>query len=130
MRMAQTPPGGYGQPQPKGQDRSPVTVAGAVLIAVQASMAALWAVTADAIPTFPLKPGTEGLVTAAIMSLATVVVMVWTGRRTTPTSAPILPESTHVGITNGSGQVGAIVQLPSVTEANASANGGSDNGKL
>lgn len=92
--------------------RAPMTVAGAWLIAVQAIMAALWGVIADAFPTFPLTSPTQALVTAAVSAVATASALWWASRHTTPTAAPVLPEGTKVGITNGTGEVKSIHALP------------------
>lgn len=100
-------------------DRSPVTVAGAFLIAVQATMAALFAVLGDAHVVDWLTISSQALVTAAIMAIATFMTMLWTAKKTTPTAAPVLPEKTKVALTNGDNKtVAALATLPTVKEAN------------
>lgn len=107
----------------------PLTVAGAFLIAVQTVSAALFAVLDDAGVAPWLTLSTQALITAAVMSIAVFIVLAWAARHTTPRAAPVLPESTVVGLTNGSGKVAAVATLPTVADAQGAPNvGGSDNG--
>lgn len=115
--MTITPSGPGIPPSSKLSDRSPIAVAGAVLIATQASMTALWAAIADAFPTFPLTEGTEGLISTAVVAVVTVAALIWLDRKTTPVGNPVLPENTNVGVTNGSSQVIATATLPAAADA-------------
>lgn len=126
--MANTPSPAPAKARQSLSDAAPLTVAGAALIALQTTMAAIWAVVADANHDFPLSSATEQLVTGAVMAIGVVITMVWARRRMTPTAAPILPESTSVGISNGSGKVEAVVQLPAVSDVATHTAGGTENG--
>jgi hypothetical protein len=111
-------PNGTGTPPSTGLlATQPLTVAGAFLISVQAVMAAVFGVVDDA-GLFPwLTLGTQATMTAAAMSLAVFLTLVWAARHTTPRQAPVLPENTAVGVTNGTGKVVAVATIPSASDA-------------
>jgi hypothetical protein len=115
--VAITPTGPGIPPSSKLSDRSPIAVAGAVLIATQAIMTAFWSAVADAFPAFPLTEGTEGLISTAVVAVVTVGALIWLDHKTTPVGNPVLPENTTVGVTNGSSKVVATATLPAAADA-------------
>lgn len=111
-------PNGNGTPPATGLSASaPLTVAGAFLLAVQAIMGAFWGVVDDLQLWPQLTLSTQALVSAAVTSVAILVTLIWAARRTTPTAAPILPENTVVGVTNGTQRVVATATIPSAADA-------------
>jgi hypothetical protein len=92
-------------------------VAGAFLLAVQSATAALFGVLDDAgaVPWMTLS--TQALISASVMAAAIFFTLVWAARHTTPKLAPVLPENTAVGVTNGSGRVVAVATIPSAASA-------------
>lgn len=113
-------PNGQGIPPSTGFLQSqPLTVAGAFLIAVQSSLAAFFGVIDDANMVPWLTLSSQALITAAGMSIAILLTLIWASRHTTPKLAPVLPENTVVGVTNGTHKVVATATIPSVAEAQA-----------
>lgn len=81
----------------------PIAAAGGAVIAVQAVMAAFWAVIGDAGLMPWLTPGTQGLITFAITAIATVFGAYWAARRSTPTAAPALEAGTPIRVIDSAG---------------------------
>jgi hypothetical protein len=104
---------------PSGIQTRPIAAAGGVVVAVQAVMAALWAVVGDAGLLPWLTPGSQGLITFAITAIATVLGAYWASNRSTSTSSPTLQAGTSVRVTDEAGATlgHAPVQTPSDPDA-------------
>lgn len=111
--------GGTATPAPSAIQSRPIAAAGGVVVAVQAVMAAAWAVVGDAGLLPWLTPGSQGLITFAITAIATVLGAYWAAARSTSTSSPTLQAGTSVRVTDESGATLGHAPLATPTDPDA-----------
>jgi hypothetical protein len=100
-------------PGPNFAQAKPALSAGVVTAAVTASLAAFWAVAADA-GWYPwLQPNTQTLINGAVIAVVAMLAAVWAERRTTPIATPKLQSGTHVEVLDAQGATTGHVEVNS-----------------